>query len=160
MRCHTSGQTLGCCVLGAVLFGGVGSIVSSSSAGSIPGCAAKAVAPTLGTNGASGRVIIYLGIRNTGRACLAEGSYAFALRDKRTGRALRVIGNPRLMQVRLKVRTGSNRVIELQWANYCGPGRPLFLEARFGIRVATETDNYPGARCDAKSQPSRLEVFT
>jgi hypothetical protein len=104
-------------------------------------------------------VIIYLGIRNTGRACLAEGSYAFALRDKRTRRALRVVGNPRLLTVRLELRTGSNRVTALQWENYCGPGRPLILEARFGIRVATETDNYPGARCDAKAQPSRLTVF-
>jgi hypothetical protein len=125
-----------------------------------PPCRAANLRPQVGTNGAGGTIIVYATLRNTsGRVCTARGRLIVSLRDAKTHRLLKVLGNPRTKLVRGRMRRGRNDVVWLQWENYCGPGRPMLFEVRFGGRRAMQRSAYPGARCDTPSEPSRLRLF-
>jgi len=82
-----------------------------------------------------------------------------SLRDAKTRRLLRIVGNPHAKSMRARLRPGRNNVFRLEWENYCGPGRPMLFEARFGTRRDVERSNYPGARCESEAAPSRLRLF-
>jgi hypothetical protein len=126
----------------------------------LPACAARRTAPAVATNGASGTVLIYVGLRNlSGRTCLARGRAVLALRDAKTHALLHVYANPYARTVRRSLRRGLNNLFTLQWKNYCGPGRPLLIIVSFGRRQAVERDSYPGARCELPDVPSELRLF-
>ena len=115
---------------------------------------------TVATNGAGGKVQIYVGLRNRGRrACLIRGRAALALRDAATNALLHVYRNPYVRNVQQTLRRGANNLFALEWQNYCGPGRPLLIVATFGRRRAIEHDAYPGARCELPDVPSELRLF-
>jgi hypothetical protein len=123
-------------------------------------CAKRAIVLTVSSNGASGRVQIYVGLRNRGRhACLVQGRAGLALRDAATHGLLHVYGNPYTRALQRSLRRGPNMLFTLQWQNYCGPGRPLLVVASFGRRQAVEHDAYPGARCELPDVPSELSLF-
>jgi hypothetical protein len=82
-----------------------------------------------------------------------------ALRDAKTRRLLRVVGNPHVEAISSRLRAGRNNVFRLEWENYCGPGRPMLFEARYGKRRDVERSNYAGARCESAAAPSRLRLF-
>ena len=126
----------------------------------LPACAAKTTVPTIGTNVATGTVLIYVGLRNrSGHACLARGRAVLALRDAKTHVLLHIYANPYARTVRKTLRRGLNNLFTLQWKNYCGPGRPLLLIVSFARRQAVERDSYPGARCELPDVPSELRLF-
>ena len=126
----------------------------------LPACAAKTTLPAVDTNGATGTVLIYVGLRNrSGHACLARGRAVLALRDAKTHVLLHVYANPYARSVRRSLRGGLNNLFTLQWQNYCGPGRPLLIIASFARRQAVERDLYPGARCELPDVPSELRLF-
>ena len=111
-------------------------------------------------NGATGTVLIYVGLRNrSGHACLARGRAVLALRDAKTHTLLHIYANPYARTVRRSLRRGLNNLFTLQWKNYCGPGRPLLLIVSFAGRRAVERDAYPGARCELPDIPSELRLF-
>jgi hypothetical protein len=113
-------------------------------------CPTGSLQPTMHTNGAGGTILIYVGVRKTGpRACGARARVTLALRDAKTRRLPRIKGNPH----------GRVTPFTLQWVNYCGPPRPLVIEARLGARRVVERSAYPGARCETADVPSRLTVF-
>ena len=125
-----------------------------------PPCSARDLEPRVDTNGAGGTIIVYALLRNaSGRACSARGRLVVSLRDARTHRLLKVLGNPHAKLVRGRVRPGRNDIVWLQWENYCGPGRPMLFEVAFGARRAVQRSAYPGARCDVRSRPSRFRLF-
>jgi hypothetical protein len=125
-----------------------------------PPCHAADVEPQILTNGAGGTIIVYAMLRNrSGRACTARGRMVVSLRDGKTKRLLKILGNPHAKRVDGRLRAGRNSVFWLQWQNYCGPGRPMLFEATFGRKRDVERSAYPGARCEAPSQPSRLRLF-
>jgi hypothetical protein len=127
---------------------------------SLSACAARALVVTVATNGASGKIQIYVGLRNRGRhACVVRGRATLALRDAETNRLLHVYGNPYARAVQRSLRRGPNTLFTLQWQNYCGPERPLLIVASFGKRQAVEHDDYPGARCELPDVPSELNLF-
>jgi Protein of unknown function (DUF4232) len=127
---------------------------------SLPACGTRALVVTVTTNGASGKIQIYVGLRNQGRhACVVRGRATLALRDAATHRLLHVHGNPHAKAVQRSLRRGANNLFSLEWSNYCGPGRPLLIVASFGKRQAVEHDAYPGARCDVPDVPSELRLF-
>jgi len=84
---------------------------------------------------------------------------SLALRDAKTGRLLRIKGNPHRQTIRGGLRTGERRLLTLMWSNYCGPGRPLVYELTLGERRVRERDRYPGARCETATVPSTLSLF-
>jgi Protein of unknown function (DUF4232) len=132
----------------------------SAAARSVPACGTRALVVTVSSNGAGGKVLIYVGLRNRGRhACLARGHAGLALRDAATHALLHVYGNPYGRAVHRSLRRGPNNLFTLQWQNYCGPGRPLLVVASFGRRQAIECDTYPGARCDLPEVPSELRLI-
>jgi hypothetical protein len=132
----------------------------SAAAQSVPACGTRALVVTVSSNGAGGKVLIYVGLRNRGRhACLARGHAGLALRDAATHALLHVYGNPYGRAVHRSLRRGPNNLFTLQWQNYCGPGRPLLVVASFGRRQAIEHDTYPGARCDLPDVPSELRLI-
>jgi Protein of unknown function (DUF4232) len=125
-----------------------------------PACRARDLEPHVDTNGASGTIIVYATLRNrSGRACTVRGRMVVSLRDAKTRRPLRIIGNPHSKLVRGRLRAGRNNIFWLQWENYCGPGKPMFFEATFGKRHDIQRSRYPGARCETRSAPSRLRLF-
>jgi hypothetical protein len=129
-------------------------------AGGVPSCLRGKLAPHVLTNGASGRIYVYATLWNaSGPACTTRGQMVVSLLDAKTRHLLRIVGNPHRKSVRGRLRAGRNNIFTLEWENYCGPGRPMFFEARFGTRRATERSNYPGARCESASTPSRLRLF-
>ncbi len=147
-------------VVGLLVVVGALAATASGTSGAIPTCTAKSLEAKVDTNGATGKILIYVTLWNVGgRACLAQGHMLLSLHDAKTHKLLRVLGNPHGRRVDGRLRAGRNNMFTLQWSNDCGPGRPMLFEARFGKRRATERSNYPGARCDEKSQPSRLELF-
>jgi len=126
----------------------------------LPTCSAKRTVPAVDTNGATGTVLIYVGLRNrSGHACLARGRAVLALRDAKTHTLLHIYANPYARTVRRSLRRGLNNLFTLQWKNYCGPGRPLLLIVSFAGRRAVERDAYPGARCELPDIPSELRLF-
>jgi hypothetical protein len=126
----------------------------------LPACAAKTTVPAVDTNGATGTVLIYVGLRNrAGHACLARGRAVLALRDAKTHALLHIYANPYSRTVRRSLHRGLNNLFTLQWKNYCGPGRPLLVIASFAGRQALERDAYPGARCELPDVPSELRLF-
>jgi hypothetical protein len=126
----------------------------------LPACAAKTTVPAVDTNGATGTVLIYVGLRNrSGHACLARGRAALALRDAKTRVLLHIYANPYARPVRRSLRRGLNNLFTLQWKNYCGPGRPLLIVASFARRQAVRRDAYPGARCELPDVASELRLF-
>jgi hypothetical protein len=126
----------------------------------LPTCVAKTTVPAVDTNGATGTVLIYVGLRNrSGHACLARGRATLALRDAETHALVHVYANPYTRTVRRSLRRGVNNLFTLQWKNYCGPGRPLLIVASFARRQAVERDAYPGARCELPDVPSELRLF-
>jgi hypothetical protein len=126
----------------------------------LPACPAKTTVPAVDTNGSTGTVLIYVGLRNrSGHACLARGRTVLALRDAKTHALLHVYANPYARSVRRSLRRGLNNLFTLQWQNYCGPGRPLLIIASFARRQVVERDTYPGARCELPDVPSELRVF-
>ena len=126
----------------------------------LPACAAKTTVPAVDTNGASGTILIYVGLRNRSRhACLARGRAVLALRDAKTHALLHIYANPYARTVRRSLRRGLNNLFALQWKNYCGPGRPLLIIATFARRQAVQRDAYPGARCELPDVPSELRLF-
>jgi hypothetical protein len=127
---------------------------------SVPACATRALVITVATNGAGGKVLIFVGLRNRGRrACAVRGRASLALRDADTHAVLHVYGNPYTRTVRSSLRRGPNTLFTLQWQNYCGPPRPLLVVASFGRRQAIEHDATPGARCELPDVPSQLLLF-
>ena len=125
----------------------------------LPACVATWTAPAVSTNGATGTVLIYVGLRNRGRhACLARGRAVLALRDARTHALLHIYANPYARMVSRSFHRGLNNLFTLQWKNYCGPGRPLLIIASFGKRQAIERDSYPGAACRLPDVPSELRL--
>ena len=126
----------------------------------LPECAAHSLTPTVRTNGASGTLLIYAGLRNSsGRACVVRGHLVLALRDEKSRRPLRIHGNPHATTVSRRLRSGTNNIFTLQWSNYCGPGKALLIVVNLGARHALERDHYPGARCEFANAPSQLRVF-
>ena len=95
----------------------------------------------------------------SGHACTARGRMVVSLRDAKTRRLLRIVGNPHAKSIRARLRLGRNNVFTLEWENYCGPGRPMLFEASFGARRDVQRSNYPGARCESARSPSRLRLF-
>ena len=111
-------------------------------------------------NGATGSIFIYVSVRKTGSSpCRATGRASLALRDAKTRRLLRIRGNPWSRTLKPSTFKHSRAQLTFVWRNYCGPGRPLLVEARFGAHQAVERDHYPGARCDVPSRPSTLTPF-
>jgi hypothetical protein len=134
--------------------------ISVAAAVAAPPCAAGAIEPRVDTNGASGRIYVYTMLWNRGRrACSARGRVTASLVDARTHRLLRIVGNPHTNLFRTRLRPGRNNVFTLEWENYCGPGRPMLFVVHFGGRRAVQRSNYPGARCESASAPSRLRLF-
>jgi hypothetical protein len=126
----------------------------------LPACSTRALVVTVATNGAGGKVQIYVGLRNRGRhACAVRGDAHLALRDAASNTLLHVYRNPYTRTVRTSLRRGPNNLLALEWQNYCGPGRPLLIVATFGRRRAVEHDAYPGARCELPDVPSELRPF-
>jgi hypothetical protein len=125
----------------------------------LPACAAKTTAPAVDTNGATGTVLIYVGLRNrSGHACRARGRATLALRDAKTHALLHIYANPYARTVRRSLRRGLNNLFTMQWKNYCGPGRPLLIVASFARRQAVEREAYAGARCELPDVPSELRL--
>jgi hypothetical protein len=125
----------------------------------LPFCAAKTAAPAVDTNGATGTVLIYVGLRNrSGHACRARGRATLALRDAKTHALLHIYANPYARTVRRSLRRGLNNLFTMQWKNYCGPGRPLLIVASFARRQAVEREAYAGARCELPDVPSELRL--
>jgi Protein of unknown function (DUF4232) len=123
-------------------------------------CSTRALVVRVATNGAGGKVQIFVGLTNRGRqVCLVRGRATLALRDAGTHALLHVYGNPYRRAIRRPLRRGRNNLFALEWQNYCGPGRPLLIIASFGRRQAVEHDAYPGARCELPDVPSELHVF-
>jgi Protein of unknown function (DUF4232) len=123
-------------------------------------CPSGTVKPTLITNGAGGTIVVSVSLRNTsGHSCVARGRVVLAIRDAQTRRLLDVVGNPHRKAIDRSLRPGKTLTFALQWLNYCGPGRPVVLEATWGSKRAAERAGYPGARCDSSSAPSRLRPF-
>jgi hypothetical protein len=123
-------------------------------------CPARHVDLGLATNGATGAILVSVSLWNaSGHACAARGRVVFAVRDARTRRILDIVGNPHAKVVDRTIRTGETPMFTLRWSNYCGPGRPVLLEASFGAKRADQRDAYPGARCDTPASPSRLRLF-
>ena len=141
--------------------GATGSTATARAANqSVHACATRALVITVATNGAGGKVLIFVGLRNRGRrACAVRGRASLALRDADSHAVLHVYGNPYTRTVRSSLRRGPNTVFTLQWQNYCGPPRPLLFVASFGRRQAIEHDATPGARCELPDVPSRLLPF-
>jgi hypothetical protein len=135
------------------------SSAGTTGTGDTPACAARALAPAVRTNGAGGTILIYVGLRNAGHVCSAQGQLLLALRDAKSGRLLRIVGNPHATLLRGRIRAGKHNIFTLQWMNYCGRGKPLVLVATFGGKRAVERSNYPGARCESKAAPSQLRMF-
>jgi hypothetical protein len=136
------------------------SIISVAAGIAAPPCGANAIRPRVDTNGASGRIYVYAMLWNRGaRACLAAGRVSVSLVDVDTRNPLGVVGNPYAKTVHARLRPGRNTVFMLEWANYCGPARPMVFVVRFGRLRATQRSNYPGARCDTIALPSRLRLF-
>jgi hypothetical protein len=126
----------------------------------LPACPAKTTVPAVDTNGSTGTVLIYVGLRNrSGHACLARGRTVLALRDAKTHALLHVYDNPYARSVHRSLRRGLNNLFTLQWKNYCGPGRPLLIIVSFARRRAVEREPYPGARCELPDVPSELRLF-
>ena len=76
---------------------------------SVPACATRALVITVATNGAGGKVLIFVGLRNRGRrACAVRGRASLALRDADTHAVLHVYGNPYTRTVRSSLRRGPN----------------------------------------------------
>lgn len=150
---------LGAFVLAAFVLA-AGGAAGHAQATRLPTCATRAIVLTVGTNGAGGTVLIYVGLRNRGRhACLVRGRATLALRDAGTHALLHVYGNPYTRAVHRSLGRGPNNLFTLQWQNYCGPGRPLLIVASFGKRQAIEHDAYPGARCELPDVPSQLALI-
>ena len=125
----------------------------------LPACAAKTTMPAIDSNGATGTVLIYVGLRNrSSHACLARGRAVLALRDTKTHALLHIYANPYSRTVRRSLHRGLNNLFTVQWRNYCGPGRPLLVIATFARRQAVERDSYPGARCELPDVPSELRL--
>ena len=123
-------------------------------------CPLRSLVPKADTNGASGRIYVYATLWNSGaRPCAGHGRMTVSLVDAKTRHLLRIVGNPHAKEVRGRLRPGRNNIFTLEWENYCGPGRPMLFEARFGGRGDVERSNYPGARCESASAPSRLRLF-
>jgi hypothetical protein len=132
----------------------------SAATHTVSACATRAVVVTVATNGAGGKIQIYVGLRNRGRhLCLVRGRATLALRDASSRALLHVYGNPYTRRVQRSLRRGPNNLFTLEWQNYCGPGRPLLIIATFGRRQAVERDAYPGARCELPDIPSELHLF-
>jgi hypothetical protein len=130
------------------------------AAAPVASCAPRSVHPRVDTNGASGQIFVYVDLHNTtGHACLTHGRLFLSLRDAKTHRLLHIVGNPHGQRVDRRLRAGRNRIFTVVWSNYCGPGRPMDFEVRFGAEHTAQRSGYPGARCDSKSQPSRLKLF-
>ena len=110
---------------------------------------------TVDENGAGGSVYIYVTITS----CRVAGRATLTLRDAKTRRLLKIRGNPISGSVQLRTFRHGRAVLAFVWQNYCGPGRPLLVQARFATRLALERDRYPGARCDVRSQPSTIRPF-
>ena len=136
-------------------------IVSVATALAAPRpCSARDLVPRIDTNGAGGTIIVYATLWNTSaRACTGRGRLVVSLRDAKSNRLLRVVGNPHAKLVHRRLRAGRNSVFWLQWENYCGPGRPMVFQATFARRRDVQRSAYPGARCESPSTPSRLRVF-
>ncbi len=133
---------------------------AASGSGNVAPCSARKLEPRVDTNGASGRIYVYAILWNTsGHPCTAGGRMVASLRDAKTRRLLRIVGNPHAKSIHARLRPGRNNVFTLEWENYCGPGRPMLFEVRFGTRRDVERSNYPGARCESASAPSRLRLF-
>jgi hypothetical protein len=125
-----------------------------------PICATRALVITVASNGAGGKVLIFVGLRNRGRhRCAVRGSASLALRDADTHALLHVYGNPHTRTLRSSLRRGPNTLFTLRWQNYCGPQTPLLVVASFGRRQAVEHDATPGARCELPDVPSQLLLF-
>jgi hypothetical protein len=123
-------------------------------------CASAALAPQVGTNGASGRIYVYATLWNRSRgSCTARGKVVVRLVDAKTRHLLKILGNPHIADIKRTLRVGRNAIVTLEWENYCGPGRPMLLEVLYGKRRDAERSNYPGARCDSPGVPSRLRLF-
>jgi hypothetical protein len=123
----------------------------------VPACATRSLVVTVSSNGAGGKELIYVGLRNRGgRMCSTGGRVTLALRDATTHALLHVYGNPYVRVVRRTLRRGANTLVTLQWQNYCGPERPLLVVATFGRRRAVEHDSNPGARCELPDVHSQL----
>jgi len=144
----------------AATFSTTGSVASGTVAmHALPVCATRVVVLTVATNGATGRILIYVELRNRGRrACLVRGRASLSLRDAGTHRLLHVHGNPYTKTVRARLRRGRNGLFTLQWQNYCGPGKPMLIVASFDRRQAVEHDPDPGARCALPDVPSQLHL--
>jgi hypothetical protein len=82
-----------------------------------------------------------------------------AIRDAKTRRLLRIVGNPHTAVIRGRLRRGTRGVFMRQWVNYCGPRRPLVYELTLGSLRFREWDENPGARCESAAAPSTLRVF-
>jgi hypothetical protein len=161
LRCDATVSPLGRILVGAVLGAAAlaTALVTTGRAETtvVPACATRSLVVTVSTNGAGGKELIYIGLRNRGgRACFARASATLALRDATTHVLLHVYGNPYMRSVRRTLRKGANTLFTLQWQNYCGPDRPLLVVATFGRRRAVEHDSNPGARCDLPDVPSQL----
>jgi hypothetical protein len=152
---------VGAVVAVAAVFVATGRIATASTdTHTLAACATRALVVTVATNGAGGKVQIYVALRNRGRhACLVRGRATLALRDAETHRLLHVYGNPYAKAVQRSLRRGPNTLFTLQWQNYCGPARPLLLVASFGRRQAIEHDPDPGARCELPDVPSELSLL-
>jgi Protein of unknown function (DUF4232) len=145
--------------LGAFVLAVVFAATGQAQPTRLPTCTTRTIVLTIDTNGATGRVLIYVGLRNRGRhACLVRGRATLALRDADTHARLHVYGNPYTRAVDRSLGRGRNNLFTLQWQNYCGPGRPLLIVASFGKRKAVEHDAYPGARCELPDVPSQLRL--
>lgn len=144
----------------AVLSASGGAALGARTGDGLPVCAARSLQPKLYTNGAGGTIIIYANLRNADRrACLGSGRVTIALRDAKTRRLLRVVGNPHTKRLHGRLHPGENNLFALQWRNYCGPGKPMVFEESFGIQRVIERSHYPGARCETSATPSTLRLF-
>jgi hypothetical protein len=147
-------------LLGTTLSMAAGATTGPAESTPLPACAAKTTVPALDSNGASGTIFFYVGLRNRSRhACLARGRAVLALRDAKTRALLHIDGNPYSRTVRRSLHRGLNNLFTLQWRNYCGPGRPLLVIATYASHQAVERDSYPGAACRLPDVPSELELF-
>ena len=149
--------TLFCFVLAADL---LGATAGATATPALAPCRARDYVVRVDENGATGSIFIYVSVRKTGSSpCRATGRASLALRDAKTRRLLRIRGNPWSRTLKPSTFTHSRAQLTFVWRNYCGPGRPLLVEARFGAHQAVERDHYPGARCDVPSRPSTLTPF-
>jgi hypothetical protein len=138
----------------------LGFAAAAHSSVAMPACSATEIRPLVSSNGMTGRVLLSAALRNTGgHDCFAHGRLVLTLRDSKSHRLLRISGNPHAARISRRLHPGRNAIFSLLWSNYCGPGRPLLVNASYGGRAAIERHNYPGAACTRPGAPSALEIF-